>query len=65
MCGDKVSAPHWLCRTHALKGIEIVGAGVKSGSLASAECLWAVASGQRYFLNGNARNFLLEVLATL
>ena len=31
-------------RTQALNGIEMLGAGVKSGSLASAESLWAVAS---------------------
>jgi len=59
VCGDKSQRATLDFRTQALNGIEIVGAGVKSGSLASAECLWAVASGQRYFLNGNARNFLL------
>ena len=39
-------------RTRALNEIEIVGADVKSAKLASAELLWAVASGKRYFLNG-------------
>ena len=33
-------------RTKALNGIEIVGASVNSGRLASAEWLWAVVSGQ-------------------
>jgi hypothetical protein len=36
-------------RTQKSNGIEIVAAGVKSGRLASAELLWAVASGQQYF----------------
>ena len=45
-------------RTQALSGLEMVGAGVNSGSLATAEWLWAVASGLRYFLNGNPRLFL-------
>ena len=31
-------------RTQALNGIAMLGAGVKSGSLSSAESLWAVAS---------------------
>jgi len=41
-------------RTEALNRIENLGAGVKSGRLASAELLWAVVSGQGYFLSGNA-----------
>ena len=45
-------------RTQAVSGIEIVGAGVKSGSLTSAEWLCSEASGLRYFLNGNPRLFL-------
>ena len=52
-------------RTQALNGIEIVGAGGKSGILESADSMWTVASSQRYFLNGNARNFLRLVLAIL
>jgi len=37
LCGDKFSAPTGDFRTQALNGIEIVGAGVKSDCLASAE----------------------------
>ena len=42
-------------RTEALKVMEFVGAAVTCGRLASAELLWAVASGKRYFLNGKSR----------
>jgi len=62
VCGD-YSAPHW--RFQKTGEIEIVGAGGKYGFLASADWMWTVASSQRHFLNGNARNFLRLVLAIL
>jgi len=55
-------------RTQALNGIEIVGAGVKCGSLASAEwlgCSFWTAIFYEWKLSTATSNFPHEVLATL
>jgi len=55
LCAVRNSVRHNVdFRTEALNRIENLGAGVKSGRLASSLLLWAVLSGQGYFLNGKA-----------